>query len=218
MPFYSWLPRTRQHDPGAWQAAVAAHDRWLDRLDELAPAVVLGSRPVTREGKRLNEGFSWDRRGGYQAAHTKYYLPDDEGFWEASWYNRGEGDFTPLWLGSLGIGFAICTELWFLERSRAYGKLGVHLIASPRATLRETADKWLVGGRACAVVSGAYSLSSNRVSPPGAWPVFGGQGWIIGPDGDVLGLTSAGQPFATLEIDLEQAQAAKQTYPRYVQE
>jgi N-carbamoylputrescine amidase len=45
---------------------------------------------------------------------------------------------------------------------------------------------------------------------------FGGQGWIIGPDGEVLGLTSAENPFLTLEIDWRKADLAKKTYPRYI--
>jgi N-carbamoylputrescine amidase len=47
---------------------------------------------------------------------------------------------------------------------------------------------------------------------------FGGQGWIVGPDGEVLGLTSTGHPFLTMEIALEEAERAKSTYPRYVLE
>lgn len=218
MPFYTWLAGTKQFDTQAWQVAVYAHELWLGRLVELSPALVLGTRPVLAAGKRLNEGFAWDETKGYRSVHTKYYLPDDEGFWEATWYARGEGDFTPIWCGSMGIGFMICTELWFLEHARAYGRQGVHLVANPRATLMETVEKWLVGGRASAIVSGAYSLSSNRASPPGKLPSFGGQGWVVGPDGDVLGLTSAARPFVTVEIELKEAEAAKLTYPRYVLE
>ena len=45
---------------------------------------------------------------------------------------------------------------------------------------------------------------------------LGGQGWITGPDGDVLDRTSQEKPFITREIDLEEADEAKSTYPRYV--
>jgi N-carbamoylputrescine amidase len=59
-------------------------------------------------------------------------------------------------------------------------------------------------------------LSSNRngLSEDGSVR-FGGNGWIISPDGDVLGLTSSTQPFVTMEIDLSVAESAKLTYPRY---
>jgi N-carbamoylputrescine amidase len=151
-------------------------------------------------------------------AHHKYYLPDEEGFWEASWYHRGDRRFTPIESGDMRLGFLICSELWFMEHARAYGKAGVNLIVTPRATEKATVDKWLVGGRTAAVVSGAFSLSSNRASSDGHLTNFGGQGWVIGPDGEVLGLTSREQPFVTIDIDLHQAEQAKQTYPRYIPE
>ena len=71
-----WFARSRAFDPDVWQAAVATHAAWLPRLAELAPAVVLGTRPVNTSGGRRNEAFAWDTASGYRAAHTKYYLPD----------------------------------------------------------------------------------------------------------------------------------------------
>lgn len=216
MPFHPWFACERDFDPSVWKQALRAHDDWELRLSDLAPAVILGSRPVYRNGKRLNEGFVWDARIGYRAAHHKYYLPDEEGFWEASWYERGDGRFVPAEAAGLSIGFEICTDMWFMHRARAYGREGTHVIATPRATERSTSDKWLAGARATAVVSGAYSISSNRTSDNNSRVEFGGQGWIIGPDGEVLGLTSDEQPFLTLEIDIEKAEQAKSGYPRYV--
>jgi predicted amidohydrolase len=216
MPFCPWFALTPDFEPDVWQAAVTAHEAWQERFSELAPAIVLGSRPVNREAQRLNEGFVWEKQGGYRVAHHKYYLPNEQGFWEASWYNRGEGKFTLLQCGGARIGFQICTELWSIERARLYGKEGVSIIVTPRATGKTTLDKWLAGGRASAIVSGAFSLSSNRVGSKGYSVHFGGQGWIVDPDGEVLGLTSREQPFTTVEINLNAAERAKQTYPRYV--
>jgi N-carbamoylputrescine amidase len=91
--------------------------------------------------------------------------------------------------------------------------------SAPRATGLTSADKWLAGGRAAAVMSGAYCLSSNRAGTDSAGFEWGGHGWIIEPEeGDVLAVTSPDRPFATVDIDLEVAALAKQTYPRYVTE
>jgi N-carbamoylputrescine amidase len=218
MPFAPWFAVMRQFDLNVWQAAVAAHDAWIERLVDLAPAAVIGSRPINANQRRLNQGFVWDREAGYRPAHTKYYLPDEAGFWEASWYRRGDGDFSPFQSGDVLAGMLICTDLWFLDRARAYGQAGIHLLAVPRATPRETLEKWQVGGRAAAVVAGAFVVSSNPVSRVDEAANLGGQGWVVGPDGDVLGLTSGEQPFLTIEIDLQEAERAKQTYPRYVPE
>ncbi|MCP4371705.1 MAG: hypothetical protein GY797_26840, partial [Deltaproteobacteria bacterium] len=46
---------------------------------------------------------------------------------------------------------------------------------------------------------------------------WGGSGWVIEPEeGEVLGVTSQEKPFLTMNIDLEVAEIAKNTYPRYV--
>ncbi|HWQ13402.1 MAG TPA: carbon-nitrogen hydrolase family protein [Roseiflexaceae bacterium] len=217
MPFFPWFTRERRYDPATWQAAVAAHESWLARLEELAPALVIGSRPVEAGGRRLNEGFLWEPGAGYRAAHTKYYLPEEDGFWEASWYHRGDGDFTPVDAARppLRVGVLICTELWFMQRARAYGQAGIHLLAVPRATGKPTVDKWLAGGRVAAVVAGAFCASSNHVSEDPAVDL-GGLGWLVDPDGRVLAVTSRATPWVTARIDPQDAARAKATYPRYV--
>ncbi len=218
MPFAPWFGTRRAFDAATWRAFIEAHDAWMPRLGELAPATVLATRPVEAGGRRLNEAFAWERAAGYQAAHHKRTLPDEDGFWEASWYERGSTPPRVVRCGAAAAGFQVCTELWFFDGSRDLGKRGVHLLAVPRATAATTVDKWVAGGRAAAVVSGAFCLSSNRAGPAVGDPslAFGGAGWIIGPDGDVLALTSADRPCATLDVDPADAERAKKTYPRYV--
>ena len=209
MPFYRWLAATKQVDQQSWEMAVAAHERWLGRLPELDAAVVASSRPVMRNGKNLNEGYFWEKATGYHAAHHKYYLPDEEAYWEATWYERGSGqDFDVVQTSKGRMGFLICTEIWFNHHGRGYAKEGIELLVCPRATPTSTTDKWIAGGRAAAVVCGAFCLSSN---------FEGIGGWIIEPEeGEVLGVTSPERPFLTLDINLQAAHRAKNSYPRYV--
>ena len=217
MPFYPWLASTKKCEPERWQAAVKVADQWISRFGELAPAFVLGTRPVVNNGRRLNEGFCWNGTSGYRAAHYKYYLPDEEGFWEASWYERGQYDFSRVQCHQATVGFLICSELWFNQHARDYARQGVHLIVSPRATPKASVDKWIAGGRTAAVVSGAFCLSSNHKGARANGPDWGGAGWIVEPEeGAILGLTSEKHPFITLEIDLQAAENAKGTYPRYI--
>jgi N-carbamoylputrescine amidase len=111
----------------------------------------------------------------------------------------------------------ICTEIWSMGHAQRYGKAGAHALLTPRATSRDTVEKWLTAGRVAAIVSGAYSLSSNRVAPADG-PDLGGGGWVVGPDGEVLALTTPDHPFATVAIDPERAERARVTYPRYALE
>lgn len=219
LPFYRWLPATDEVDADRWEAAVRAHDDWIERFDELAPATVVSSRPVTRDGTRANEGFVWTAEDGYRPVHQKVHLPDEAHFWEASWYEPGPADFSPVEVGDLSVGVLICTELWAMERVREYGRAGVDVIVTPRATRRATSETWLAAGRTAAVVSGAFSLSANRSGPIGDADVeFGGQSWCFGPDGERLAVTGDDEPILTVTVDSADAERARDSYPRYALE
>jgi N-carbamoylputrescine amidase len=143
-------------------------------------------------------------------------LPEEDGFWEASWYERGDGAFELADAGGARVGFQICTELWMLDESRKYGRAGADIIAAPRCTPESTVERWLVAGRAAAMLAGAFCLSSNHAGMSRGGFKFGGAGWIIDPEGAVLAVTSQAEPVITRDIDLAAARAAKSTYPRYV--
>ena len=217
MPFYPWLAVTRQVNPDDWKTSVDAHEKWILRFNELSPATVFGTRAIIQNDQPLNEGFVWDQQTGYNAVHAKYYLPDENGFWEASWYERGKREFKMIQCKGINVGFLICTELWFFEHAREYSKQDIHPLVCPRVTPQSSVDKWIAAGQAAAVVSGAFCLSSNLSGPNTESIEFGGAGWVIEPEeGVVLGKTSPNKPFLTIEIDLKEAEKAKRTYPRYV--
>ena len=88
MPFYRWLAASRNVVPEEWQKAVRAHDRWASRLHELGAPAVVATRPVIDGGEHFNEALLWSAEIGIeQVPHRKQYLPEEEGFWEASWYS-----------------------------------------------------------------------------------------------------------------------------------
>jgi N-carbamoylputrescine amidase len=213
--FGPWPFAAPDAEPATWAAFCGAHDYWMRRLGETGAAVVAGSRPILHNGSRRNEGFVWSPDDGYRGVHHKRYLPDEPGWWEASWYEPGDGDFETARTPAAAIGFLICTELWFPEYARGYGRAGADLVAAPRATDAEGTGAWIAGGRTAAVIGGTFCASSNRAGSS-AGIVWGGTGWVIEPDGDILATTSDGEPFITVEIDLAAAAAAKHTYPRYV--
>ena len=215
MTFGRWFAVTRLFEERPWREAIDAHRQWEPRIAELGVPAVICTRPTERSGRRLNEAIVVNAEGP-RAVHDKRYLPDEEGYWEASWYEAGDGVFEPFVVGSATVGAQICTEMWMLDVSRRYGLGGADVIAVPRVTPASSRERWLVGGRAAAIVSGAFCVSSNRSGISVAGDPFGGQGWIIDPDGDVLAITSDAEPFATRDLELAQATAAKTTYPRYV--
>ncbi len=115
------------------------------------------------------------------------------------------------------VGFLICTDLWFFEHARDYCKQDIHLLVCPCVTPKHSVEKWIAGGRPAAVVSGAFCQSSNLNGPNTESIAFGGAGWVSEPEeGRVLGVTYQKNSFLTIDIDLEKAEKAKRTYPRYV--
>ncbi|MDJ0785040.1 MAG: carbon-nitrogen hydrolase family protein [Desulfosarcinaceae bacterium] len=220
MCFSEWLAADRHPDPERWAQAIERHDTYIDNLGEVGAAAIVGTRPtVNSRGSRRNEAYIWTTALNRPAPiREKYYLPDEEGFWEHSWYDRGSKSFDTALFRSARVGVQICTEMWFLEWARHYAASRVDLLCIPRATPHESVDKWLAGGRTAAVCSGAYTLSSNLWYPPGNRVNCGGLGWIIDPEGNILDTTRPDAPFATAEIDLAFSRASKSTYPRYVPE
>ncbi|MEO0882468.1 MAG: carbon-nitrogen hydrolase family protein [Pseudomonadota bacterium] len=220
MGFSAWLAGSKDVDATKWNASVASHEAHIARLDEMGVDAILGTRPITlANGSRRNEAYIWsaaDRRAvGF---HQKYYLPDEPDYWEHSWYDRGPKKFDTARALDLRIGVQICTEMWFFEWARHYAAAQADLLCVPRATPHGNTNKWLAGGRAAAVCSGAYCLSSNLWAEAGSGANLGGVGWVIDPDGNILATTDDDTPFVTVDIDPEIARAAKSGYPRYVPE
>ena len=220
MGFSDWLAADEIPDGDRWARAVAAHEARIAALAELGARAAVGTRPIVNaQGSRRNQAYIWSASDGVAAPlHEKAYLPDEPGYWEHTWYDRGEKRFDIGRVLGMRVGVQICTEMWFFEWARHYAASRADLVCIPRATPHGSTDKWLAGGQATAVCSGAYCVSSNLWAPPGDGPSLGGLGWIIDPEGIVLATTDPDRPFATVEIDLAFARASKATYPRYVPE
>jgi len=219
MPFFEWITKSDSIDSEKWKEAVKAHDKWINKFHELPNNITIASRPVIKNNRNFNTGFVFSREKGIILVHDKHYLPDEPGYYEASWYERGDKRFDILHINGIKIGFLICTELWFTSHARDYSKKGIDILVCPRATPKTKKDIWITGGKAAAIISGAFCLSSNYNGPNIKGEDFGGTGWIIEPDrGGVLGKTTIDKNFLTLEIDMKDAKKAKTTYPRYVKD
>lgn len=218
MPFGRWIAAGPGFDVGTWKQSCALHDSALPHLEELGAPVVASTRPREVGGKRVNEAFVWTEDGGASAVHTKQYFPDEEGYFEARWFEGGERHFRVAQAGSYRVGFLICTELMFNEWAREYRRNDAQLILVPRGTSRPTLERWKVAMRMAAIVSGCFVLSSNRGGTDRRGQVFGGAGFVVTPDGDIVVQTSESSPVAFYEIDSHVIARAQRDYPCYVKE
>jgi len=217
MPFGPWISSGTTFVETIWAECCALHEQGCRDLGELGAKAVAGTRPREIAGTRLNEAFLWTS-GGIEGVHTKQYFPDEEGYYEARWFAGGERHFRVAPAGALRCGFLICTEVMFNEHARRYGRGAAHLILVPRAAGRSSLARWMVAMRMAAIVSGSYVLSSNRGGADSRGQLFGGAGWIVNPDGDVVARTSAATPAVFHEIDTEFVTSAQKDYPCYVKE
>lgn len=218
MPFGRWLASGAERDNRTLIESHRAHEQGMNRLSDLGVPVVIGTRAAMHDGRSVNQGFVWTPDRGLHTVHTKQFFPNEEGYYEAGWFERGELKFRVVDVKGLKVAFLICTDVWFGEWARRYGRQGAHLIVVPRATPRPSLERWRTGIAAAALVSGCYVASSNRVGRDSRGQVFGGRGWIFDPAGKKLAATSSTRPVAVATIDTVVAEGAKQEYPRYVEE
>jgi N-carbamoylputrescine amidase len=218
MPFGRWIAAGAIFDRGTWKQACAIHEEALSRLVELGAPVVLGSRPREDGGKRVNEAFVWTKGEGVLGVHTKQFFPDEEGYYEARWFEAGERHFRVATAGKIRGGFLICTEVMFNERAREYGRGGAQILWVPRATAKASVPRWTVAMRMAAIVSGCYVLSSNRGGTDSRGQLFGGAGMVVTPDGEVAVQTTESTPVAFYEIDTQAVARAQRDYPCYVRD
>ncbi len=217
LPFGPWIATAPDRNNAVIAESQAIHRAGVAQLAELGAEVVLGSRAVDRDGANVNEAFVWSTRDGLTATHTKQFFPDEEGYWEARWYDRGTRRFELGKAGPIRVGFLLCTDIMFLEWARYYGRQGAHLIAVPRATPSGTIERWRTVMSAAAIISGCYVASSNRVGMQGHME-FAGHAWIFHPSGELLVETSDTNPVVAAEIDPAEVENAQRDYPCYVKE
>ncbi len=216
MPFGAWIAREPRFDADLAAASIEAHESALPALRQL-PAAVIGSRPIRGRIKLCNEAFLL-ADGVYRPIHHKHYFPQEEGFFEETWFAPQRPGFDVTEYRGLRIGVLLCTELMFTEWARHYRRQGAHVIVSPRAS-GNSMRRWDVAARMAAIVSGCYVLSSNRVSHgANSGQHFGGHGFAYSPTGELLNETSEATPLLSVNIDVSLVAEAQRSYPCNVRE
>ncbi len=217
MPFCEWIASEIPVNDSKKHEAAEKHELWNLRFDELPVSKIVYSKPVLKDNLYHNTAFIWQKGIGEQPIHSKQYFPEEEHFWEASWYDADAKGFSLLNIDGLRIGILLCTEIWFTQHARVYGEQGIDLLLCPRATGKTSVDQWVRCGQTLAVISGAYCLSSNRTGHGKNNFEWGGTGWVAQPmDGELLSTTTKSNKFVTVEINLPLTKEAKKEYPLYV--
>jgi predicted amidohydrolase len=126
-PFTHWFiankPQNAKQRSEIWEQSSIAHQQWIKQhFAEMPVKTIVSSIPVIHNGIQLNEFYTY-KNTKYTPVHYKYYLPEEPGVWEQSWYSRGDGVFDAFNITDQVKGGALlCSELWFMQRAREYGK------------------------------------------------------------------------------------------------
>lgn len=216
MPFGPWLAERTDFAIEDARRSIAVHDAGTAALAALNIPAVITSRPEPFGDRLVNEAIVIEK-GNIRSLHTKSYFPQETGWFEESWFRRGEPNFDLHDICGLSLGVLLCTELMFNEHARRYGRRGADLIVVPRAT-GAAHESWITAGKMASIVSGSYVVSSNRAGHSGDGPCFGGVGFAINPEGNLLGRTAIGSALMTVAIDPQVSARQRREYPCYVQE
>jgi predicted amidohydrolase len=220
MPFSKWIASEKKVSDAAKSQSVEKHEKWMSELEKLNAKQIVYSKPVIAGSKFLNTAYVFEQGSGHRKIHSKSFFPEEEHFWEETWYDHEDvKTFELLEIGRIKIGVLLCTEMWFTEYARKYGKQGMDILLCPRATGSASVGQWRRCGQTLAVISGAYCMSSNRSGQGDHGFQWGGNGWIAEPmNGNLLGTTTSREKFVTREIDIKKSREAKKEYPLYVRE
>lgn len=220
LPFCKWIASGKEVSSELKKNSVEKHEKWIVKFEQLNVKQIVYSKPIMSGDKFYNTAFLFEKGKGHFKIHTKSFFPEEPFFWEETWYDREEVEsFELLTVGEIKIGVLLCTEMWFMEYARRYGKLGIDILLCPRASGAGTVNKWVRCGQTLAVISGAYCLSSNKSGPGDNGFQWGGTGWIAEPvSGDLRAITTRQEKFVTVEFDITQSRSAKNEYPLYVKE
>ena len=218
MPFSKWIAAEKKVTYEAKAKSVEKHEEWMVKMEQLNVKHIAYSRPVIAGEKFFNTAFVHKKDSGHFKIHTKSLFPEEPFFWEETWFDHEEVQtFELLAFGGIKIGVLLCTEMWFMEYARQYGKQGIDVLLCPRATEMSSVNQWIRCGQTLAILSGAYCLSSNRSGQSDHNFQWGGSGWIAEPmNGNLLGITTPQEKFITMEIDITKSRNAKKEYPLYV--
>jgi N-carbamoylputrescine amidase len=198
-------------DEAVWRQAVATHEMIEQHLRPIGARRIVGTHAVAEGARRWNETFLWTPERGLVRGRAKAMLPQQEGGWEETWFDRGSQYPEAVRDGEFCFGEMVCTELMVSTAARGLGQSGVQVIAAPRATGGH--PRWEVASRMAAIAAGAFVVTANRRGAR-----LAGGSWIVAPDGDILARTNLNAPIVTLEVDLALVASARLTYPRNVRD
>jgi (R)-amidase len=129
-------------------------------------------------------------------------------------FSAGDRYTTCLWNG-VRVGMLICYDIEFPESARALAQLGAELIIVTNGNMDPYGPTHRTAIMARAQENQAFALMVNRVGEGDGGLVFAGGSALVDPFGTLLHEAGRDEEQFSVELDLEQLQAARRDY-RYL--
>jgi predicted amidohydrolase len=215
IPLNPWRPATKDAVDDDAEEEGGPRTQIMARAAAASGVGIVGGiiRRDSASGRRTSRALLFDGRGEIVGRYEKLHLPEEEGFWETSHYEPGSVAPRPFEGFGLAVGVQICSDINRPEGSHLLGAQGAEAILAPRATERETYERWKVVFQANALTSCAYVLSVTRPEPEQGVPI-GGPSVAVDPEGTILVETT--DPLAVVTLDREVVRQARVDYPGYL--
>lgn len=214
LPLNPWSPATTEPNEDDAEPMDGPRSRaQAEAAAEAGIGLVGGIIHRDDSGRRTSRSLIFDRSGVIVATYEKLHLPEEEGFWETSHYEPGDGP--PRRIDAFGVPFGVqlCSDNNRPQGTHLLGAQGAMAMLNPRATEEATYQRWKIVFRANALTSACYVLSVNRPYPEQGVPL-GGPSVAIDPRGEVVLETT--DPMALVTMDASVAQEARKSYPGYL--
>jgi N-carbamoylputrescine amidase len=167
---------------------------------ELGIVIIASLFEKRRAGVYHNSAAIIDADGKFLGKYRKMHIPDDPLYHEKFYFTPGDLGFQAWETAHGKIGVCVCWDQWYPEAARLTALRGAEIIFYPTAIGWHPAEKkefgaaqhsaWETIQRSHAIANGCYVAAANRVgheAPAGGAGIeFWGQGFICGPDGEII--------------------------------
>ena len=167
---------------------------------ELGIVIIASLFEKRRAGVYHNSAAIIDADGKFLGKYRKMHIPDDPLYHEKFYFTPGDLGFQAWETAHGKIGVCVCWDQWYPEAARLTALRGAEIIFYPTAIGWHPKEKrefgvaqhsaWETIQRSHAIANGCYVAAANRVgheAPAGGAGIeFWGQGFIFGPDGEII--------------------------------
>jgi predicted amidohydrolase len=199
----------------------------LARAAKANGVVLVGGSVFEKAGdKYFNTSVVFGPDGSRLGVYRKTHIPQDEGFWEHSYFSPGDTGIKVFDTPAGKLGVQICYDQWFPEAARLAVLQGAELLVYPTAigdvddlqgdeegNWREMWTAAQVGHAAC---NNVFVAAANRVGREGLTTFWGGS-FVADPCGRILKQGGVAEEIVIVHIDRALVQETQKGW-RFLQE